>query len=205
VTSQFSAAVRELIAKARIVSFATWHDSHPAAAIQLLQAADDEGRYLTDADLEQLRQLVPHASVWLDIARDLRESASDIVAEARERVLSTYPELLEPGGGLYPPLRAEACWRDFWHFLRCVTYGIAGRRTDYTSAAGLHSMELLYRELRVPLDAMVLGLESLKSASLRRFDVTQADALAPYFDRLGEALAGFRASADAAPPVQTAP
>ena len=43
---QFSDTIKELIAKARIVSFAGWNLSHPTAAIQLFQAADDERRYL---------------------------------------------------------------------------------------------------------------------------------------------------------------
>jgi hypothetical protein len=48
---QFSAAVLALIDKARIVSFATWTETHTPEALQLLQAADDDRRYLTDADL----------------------------------------------------------------------------------------------------------------------------------------------------------
>ncbi|WZI66402.1 MAG: hypothetical protein HEQ35_28040 [Gloeotrichia echinulata IR180] len=54
---QLSEKVRELIQKARIVSFATWQNTHPTEAIQLFQAADDEGRYLTDEDLQQIGQL----------------------------------------------------------------------------------------------------------------------------------------------------
>ncbi|MEM9816615.1 MAG: phycobilisome protein, partial [Cyanobacteria bacterium P01_D01_bin.6] len=79
--------------------------------------------------------------------------------------------------------RADACWRDFWHFLRCITYGIAGRRTDYTSPDGLHHMQVLYQELQVPLDAMVVGLEGIKQASLKRLGTTSVE-LAPYFDHL---------------------
>ncbi|MDJ0690169.1 MAG: hypothetical protein QNJ41_16855 [Xenococcaceae cyanobacterium MO_188.B32] len=108
----------------------------------------------------------------------------EIVARARGDVLAAYPQITQPGGDLYPPARAEACWRDFWHFLRCITYGIAGRSTDYTSKVGLGYMEQLYRELRVPLDAMVLGLEKLKFYSLQQFEESQREDLAPYFERL---------------------
>jgi Phycobilisome protein len=190
-TTQLSARVKELIAKSRIVSFASWEQSYPKEVIQLFQTADDEGRYLTDEDLEQIGAVSPETASLLNIARFLRDRVSEIVVEAREQVLLTYPDLTQPGGGLYPPERAEACWRDFWHFLRCITYGIAGGSTEFTSSEGLHQMNLLYQELQVPLDAMVLGLENLKSASLRRLPESERESLTPYFARLINQLRAF--------------
>jgi hypothetical protein len=164
----FSEKIRELIQKARIVSFATWQTTHPATAIQYFQAADDTGQYLSDEALQQIEQLAPDSATFLPVVQQLRDRASEIVDEARTGVLQTFPTITQPGGGLYPSERADACWRDFWQFLRCITYGIAGQHVDYTSAEGLHSMQLLYQELQVPLDAMVVGLEGVKAASLKR-------------------------------------
>ena len=190
--SSLSEAVRELIQKARIVSFATWQSTHPEEAIGRFQAADDQGRYLTDEDLQQIQQLVPGNRVFISVTQGLRDRVKEIVDEARTHVLTTFPHITQPGGGLYPPERADACWRDFWHFLRCITYGIAGQHTDYTSAEGLHYMQLLYQELQVPLDAMVVGLEGIKAASLKRVELEQQETLAPYFDHLIEQLKQFR-------------
>lgn len=189
---QISAQVRELIQKARIVSFATWQDTHPAEAIQRFQAADDERRYLTSEDVQQIQQLAPTTTALMPVAQQLPDRASEIVDEARSGVLHTFPHITQPGGGLYPVERADACWRDFWHFLRCITYGIAGQRTDYTSAEGLHYMQRLYQELQVPLDAMVVGLEGIKTASLKQIDLGQQAIIAPYFDHLIEQLRQFR-------------
>jgi Phycobilisome protein len=189
--ASLSEAVRELIEKARIVSFATWQNTHPAEAIQLFQAADDEGRYLTDEDLRQIEQLVPTNTALIAISQELRDRVTEIVDEARTQVLATFPNITQPGGGLYPSVRADACWRDFWHFLRCITYGIAGQHTDYTSTEGFHYMQLLYQELQVPLDAMLVGLEGIKAASLKRVEPEQQGTLAPYFDRLIEQLQQF--------------
>ncbi|MEO1094620.1 MAG: phycobilisome protein [Cyanobacteria bacterium J06638_28] len=186
-----SAKVEELIRKSRIVSFATWEAIYPAEAIQYFQMADDERRYLTDADCHQLVGLVPGMTASLMTAQFLRDQVNDIVDEARMSVLETLPNITQPGGGLYPAERAQACWRDFWHFLRCITYGIAGQRTDYTSADGLHHMQLLYQELQVPLDAMVLGLEGIKQASLARTNTPAAE-LEPYFEHLIVQLQRFR-------------
>jgi Phycobilisome protein len=189
---QLSEKVRELIQKARIVSFSTWQDTHSAAAIQYFQAADDQGRYLTDEDLQQIQAIAPTSSKLISVAALLRDRVVEIVDEARAQVLATFPGITQPGGGLYPAERAEACWRDFWHFLRCITYGIAGHHTDYTSPAGLEAMQSLYQELQVPLKAMVVGLEGIKASSLKRAEPEQQAALAPYFDRLIEQLKQFR-------------
>ncbi|UBF28196.1 phycobilisome protein [Kovacikia minuta CCNUW1] len=190
--TQLSERVKELIAKARIVSFAEWDTSHPAAAIALFQAADAQARYLTEAELQQIGTLAPNCADLLPVAQLLHEQVIDIVDEARTQLLNRFPTITEPGGGLYPPERADACWRDFWHFLRCITYGIAGQHIHYTSPQGLHYMQLLYQELRVPLDAMVVGLEGIKTASLKRVEATQQNQVAPYFDHLIEQLRQFQ-------------
>jgi hypothetical protein len=189
---QLSEAVKELIDKARIVSFAGWEATHSPAVIALLQAADSEGRYLTDEDLQQIQTLSPENAALVPVVRMLRDRVTEIVNEAREQLLITFPGITQPGGGLYPPKRTEACWRDFWQFLRCITYGIAGSNTQYTSPVGLHYMKLLYQELNVPLDAMVVGLENVKTASLKRVDRAQQSVLAPYFDHLITQLKSFR-------------
>ncbi|MGD1857719.1 MAG: phycobilisome protein [Leptolyngbyaceae cyanobacterium] len=185
--STLSPKVKELIAKARIVRFDGWQAQFAEDAIARLQSADEQRIYLDDAALETM----PGAT----IARYFRDRANTIVDTARAQVLTQFPGITEPGGGLYPAIRAEACWRDFWHFLRCVTYGIAAQRIDYTSDPGLAYMEQLYRELQVPLDAMVYGVRSLKTASkqqLDRLEVTFDDGqIDPYFDRLIQALDQF--------------
>jgi Phycobilisome protein len=191
-TPPLSANVRELIQKAQIVSFATWQDTHSAEVIQVFQAAEDEKRYLTHEDLAQIQQLAPEASALSPVVEEWRDRVDEIVNEARAAVLAAFPDITQPEGGLYPPARADACWRDFWHFLRCITYGVAGQRIDYTSAEGLGYMQQLYQELQVPLDAMVVGLEGIKSSSLKRVSPEQQVELAPYFNHLIAQLEQFR-------------
>jgi hypothetical protein len=189
--TRISQRVKELITKARIVSFAEWQQTHPSVAIQIFQAADDEGRYLTDEELSFIELQAPSSSKLISVVKYIRDHVTEIIDEAREQVLVTFPDITSPGGGLYPNERAAACWRDFWHFERCITYGIAGQHVEYTSSEGLSYMELLYKELQVPLDAMVVGLEGLKAASLKRCEESQLS-LAPYFDHLIEKMAAFK-------------
>lgn len=182
---EMSDAIMELIKKSRIMDFSRWHPGHPPESIALFQAADDERRYLTDEDFEQISALAPKKVALLPIVRVLRDDAKAIVDEARAKVLEKHPGITDPNGKLFPAERAEACWRDFWHFLRSVTYGIAGGVREYTSQLGLHYMEALYGEMLVPIDAMVTGLKALKVASLARVEDEESRAIVgPYFDHL---------------------
>ena len=186
--------VQELIKKSRIVSFDDWQNHH-AQVVAVFRQADEESRYLSDEDIDQIKLLMPELSDNLEYGRLLRDNVERIISQAREVVIRANPLLIEPGGGLYPPARAEACWRDFWHFMRCITYGISGKALNYTSDRGLGYMEELYRELNVPLEAMVLGLEQLKVFSLEAFATSQRCEPEPYFDRLIESMKQFRAVA----------
>jgi hypothetical protein len=187
-----SEKVRKLIINARIVSFQNWQ-SYPAEIIALFQEADDRGEYLNDEDLAKIQRAVPDLNQFLMIARILREAAPDIVDRARAEVLKAFPNITEVGGALYPPERADACWRDFWHFLRCITYGIAGRSVDYTSSEGLAYMEQLYQELQVPLDAMVYGLEQLREYSIQELEPYNTVSVTPYFNHMIDRLKKFGA------------
>jgi Phycobilisome protein len=181
---ELSDSVKDLIKKARIMDFSSWRPGHPPESIARFQQADDERRYLTDEDFESIAALAPKMTSLVPAARLLRDEASAIVDEARAELLQHFPGILEPGGRLYPQERADACWRDFWHFLRSITYGIAGGRRDFTSQVGLHHMEALYGELSVPIDAMARGLKEVKVACMKRFDESDRSAIGPYFDHL---------------------
>ncbi|MEG4857539.1 phycobilisome protein [Microcoleus sp. K1-B6] len=188
---QLSERAKQLIPQARIVSFATWKNLYSDEVIAIFQDADNQSRYLTDEDLERIKNFHPHLSLMLEKARLLREQAPNIVADARKKVLADFPDITEPGNDLYPPERAEACWRDFWQFLRCITYGIAGNNPQFTSPEGLKNMELLYQELRVPVSAMLCGLEQLKKVSLQHFNSEDRDLLSLSFDPLISGLKTF--------------
>lgn len=186
-----SEKAQELIKKSRIVSFQFWNQQYSADLIAIFQQADDEGLYLCDQDIVKLKEIAPELATPLEQARLLRDNVKEIVDYARAEVLKAFPQITEPGGGLYPAPRAEACWRDFWHFLRCISYGIAAKSLEYTSQEGLGYMEQLYQELNVPLDAMILGLTKLKERSLAEFCLTKDGQCAVYFDHLISQLEKF--------------
>ncbi len=186
--------VKDLISKANIVSFESWKSTHPAAVIDIFQAAETARVYLTDADYQQIENLSPQTASLIPVSKLLRDRVVEIVDAARAEVLIEFPQITAPGGGLYPAERAAACWRDFWHYLRPITYGLAGGESEYLSAEGMKYMELLYRELQVPLDAMAVGLVGIKTASLNRIEPSQQATVAPYFDSSIDRLKSFTRS-----------
>jgi Phycobilisome protein len=187
--------VKDLISKANIVSFESWQSTHSAVTIEIFQAAESARVYLTDTDYQQIELLSsPQTASLIPVSKLLRDRVVEIVDEARAEVLDRFPQITAPGGGLYPAMRADACWRDFWHYLRPITYGLAGGESEYLSDEGMKYMELLYRELEVPLDAMAVGLEGIKTASLKRIDPSQHETVAPYFDSLIDRLKSFKRS-----------
>jgi hypothetical protein len=76
-------------------------------------------------------------------------------------------------------------------FYDALPMALPDSAVDYTSAEGLHHLQLLYQELQVPLDAMVVGLEGIKQASLKRLDSPPPE-LETYFDHLITQLKQFR-------------
>lgn len=156
-----------------------------------LYKADREARFLNDFELSTWPQWETDRD-WIRSLQRLRNESEAIVNDARADLLACFPGLTEPGGGLYPASRAAACWRDLWHFLRCVTYGIALGQPVYTHAQGLIRLRQLYQKLGVPLDAMVAALEALKRQSLARLSPAQAAQQTPFFDHLIEQLRTFQ-------------
>jgi hypothetical protein len=82
------------------MNWAAWETTHPLEAIAIAQKAEDEARFLTDAELHQLRELTPQQADLLPVVAVLRDRADEIVTQARQELLTTHPEPVQPGGRL---------------------------------------------------------------------------------------------------------
>ena len=179
-----------LIPKARILGLPG--DPRLSAAQRAIFAeADDLRRHLLPEELDHLSGNTRSAARLVGL---LQPEAEALVARARSQLLEEWPDLIQPGGGLYPPFRAAACWRDLWQFLRCVLYGAASGIIDFTAPRGVQALESLYQELDVPLGAMVRGLELLKHHTMTVCHTQQptGDTVVACFDHLIGSLQGFR-------------
>ena len=84
-TIELTERAKQLIPKAKIVSFKSWEKVLPTEIIQLFQTADNEARYLTDNDLNSLKNSSKLPIFSIEAASLLKDSASKIVDEAREK------------------------------------------------------------------------------------------------------------------------
>jgi Phycobilisome protein len=185
-TGTAAAADRSYDVRAHLVDI----ERAAAARQTLLFKADRSSEFLDDAALAEL-QLLGLSEDLQQSLKILRDRASEIVDAARVELLRQFPNITQPGGGLYPADRAIACWRDLWHFLRCITYGCVIGQSNYTSPSGLLRLRHLYQRLAVPIDAMVTALIALKAEALAELSAAQADAQAPYFEHLIEQMSAF--------------
>ena len=85
----------------------------------IVGSADQAKRPLTPAELKQVCDI---SNADPQVAIRLQDRANALVDQARNHLLREQPQLVQPGGALYPAERAEACWRDCWQFFRVIVY-----------------------------------------------------------------------------------
>ena len=111
----------------------------------------------------------------------LQDLVPELVNQSRSALLSDEPDLVKPGGKLHPQERADACWRDCFHFLRVSLYGIALKRTEITDREGMVALAELYSLLDVPVPALLRALAHLRQHSMQAYadlcSASQAKAL----------------------------
>lgn len=149
---------------------------------ELIQVADQSKRLLHDDEIQLCCDWSGEEAAPLT---ELHRHVSDLVNKARADLLKEQPELVQPGGKLFPEDRAEACWRDCFHFLRVSLYGAALQRTEITDSNGMRCLAELYSLLDVPVPALLLALECLRQRSVTAYNDFGAD---PESKALGGAL-----------------
>lgn len=156
----------ELIRSAQVQGL-SGDDSLPAEARQIIGAADKERRQLSQ---EELLSLCAASGQDASLPRRLQNHADDLVNQARCHLLEQQPQLVQPGGALFPSERADACWRDCWNFLRVIVYAVACQRSNFTNPTGMAALRDLYRRMRVPMEGLNIALSQLKVLAAHRFE-----------------------------------
>ena len=135
----------------------------PQAARSILERADQAQRQLTTDELATICQA---SGVDASLPSSLIQRSDQLVNQARGHLLETQPHLVQPGGALHPPDRAEACWRDCWNFLRVITYAVACNQSCFTNPSGMAALRELYGRMNVPIEGMNIALDQLKVLAL---------------------------------------
>ena len=169
--SAFTQQIRELALQSKVCGLSQ-DLSLPENLRDLIDNADQNKRLLNDNEISLCCSWSGLATAPL-IA--LQSQVSELVDQARADLLKEQPELVQPGGKLFPADRAEACWRDCFHFLRVSIYGAALRRTAITDPNGMHSLAELYALLEVPVPALLLALDRLRQHSVAAYSLLGAE------------------------------
>ena len=124
-----------------------------------IRSADQAKRPLTKGEIICICKLSGRKPN--EISR-LQDQSNNLVTEARGELLKEQPDLVLPGGALYPGERATACWNDCWQFLRVINYAHACNKVKFTDPEGMGALRKLYEKLGVPLSGLSIALERLK-------------------------------------------
>ena len=160
-----SDTIRQLAAKAQVLGLPQQPNFRESCR-QLLQHADEERRLLSSSDIQHLCQ---ESGVIAAPLEQLQGQAHQLVDQARHDLLEAQPHLVKPGGALYPEHRAEACWRDCFHFLRVCCYAVAVAQPKFTNPQGMAALGELYAALGVPVDGLLLALARLQELGAQSY------------------------------------
>ena len=153
-----SAKIKELIKKANVFALPK-HSKLPESNTEILDSANKSKRLLSR---EELNILCKNSHCNAKKLEELQQRLPSLINEAKDILLRKQPEIVEKGGSLYPNERAEACWRDCYHFARISIYGTAVGETDITDKEGMKAVHELYSILEVPVDALAICLKELQ-------------------------------------------
>ena len=165
-----SDTIRQLAAKAKVLGLPQQPNLSQSIR-QLLQQADQERRLLSSSEVQSLCQ---HSGVMAAPLQQLQGQAQPLVDQARHDLLEAQPHLVKPGGALYPEHRAEACWRDCFHFLRVCCYAVAVAEPKFTNPQGMAALGELYAALGVPVDGLLLALARLQELATKSYGHSSA-------------------------------
>ncbi|MHC5725334.1 MAG: allophycocyanin [Nostoc sp.] len=155
---------------------------------QVILQADDELRYPSSGELENIKDFLQTGVQRTRIASTLAENEKKIVQEATKQLWQKRPDFISPGGNAYGERQRSLCIRDFGWYLRLITYGVLAGDKEPIEKIGLIGVREMYNSLGVPVTGMVEAINSLKTASLSLLSAEDAAQAAPYFDYIIQAM-----------------
>ena len=144
--------------------------------------ADDELRYPTIGELQNIQDYCEQSQKRIEIVRILRDNQQEIVKLASKAIFQIHPDYIAPGGNAEGARKRSLCLRDYGWYLRLITYGVLAGEKESIEQLGLIGVKEMYNSLGVPILGMIDSIECLKNASLEFLSNSQSEVVIPYFD-----------------------
>ncbi|NJN24295.1 MAG: allophycocyanin [Acaryochloridaceae cyanobacterium RL_2_7] len=151
---------------------------------QVLVKADDELRYPSAGELNNLSAFFKTGDMRMAIVRTLTENEKKIVEKASNQLWKKRPDFISPGGNAAGSKQRAQCLRDYSWYLRLITYGLLAGDKEPIETIGLIGAREMYNSLGVPMPGMAEAMRCLKDVSLSLLSDNEAATVAPYFDFL---------------------
>ena len=168
---------------------------------EAVAAADSQGRFLSNTELNAAFGRFERAKNALEAARALTANADNLVNGAAQAVYNKYPYTVQQQGANFAAdARGKAkCARDIGYYLRHITYATFTGDASVLEDRCLNDLRETYLALGVPGASVAEGIRKMKDAALAiandRNGITPGDCSAlmseigTYFDRAAAAVA----------------
>jgi phycocyanin beta chain len=136
------------------------------AFTKVVSQADTRGEYISDSQIDALKNMVADGTKRMDVVNRITSNASSIVADAARALFAEQPQLIAPGGNAYTNRRMAACLRDMEIILRYVTYSIFTGDGSVLNDRCLNGLRETYLALGVPGGSVATGVNKMKEAAI---------------------------------------
>lgn len=136
------------------------------AFTKVVSQADTRGEYISDSQIDALKNMVADGTKRMDVVNRITSNASTIVADAARALFAEQPQLIAPGGNAYTNRRMAACLRDMEIILRYVTYSIFTGDSSVLNDRCLNGLRETYLALGVPGGSVATGVNKMKEAAI---------------------------------------
>jgi len=155
---------------------------------QVLLKADDELRYPTIDELQNIKTFLQTGEQRIRVATTLAENESKIIKKASAELWKLHPDYIAPGGNAFGQRQRAQCLRDYGWYVRLISYGVLAGDKDPIEMIGIIGVREMYNSLGVPVNGMADSVRCLKSASLELMSEEDASLVEPYFDYVIQAM-----------------
>lgn len=169
------------------------------AFTKVVAQADTRGEFVSDSQIDALKNMVAEGSKRLDVVNRITSNASTIVADAARALFAEQSQLIAPGGNAYTNRRMAACLRDMEIILRYVTYATFTGDASVLDDRCLNGLRETYLALGVPGASVATAVNKMKDSAIAIANdpngVTRGDCsslmseVGSYFDRAAAAVA----------------